>query len=1252
MKFNPMLVRIGFAMVIAICCTAASAQDTASITGTVTDSSGAAVPNAQIAVKNAEHGINRTGMTNDSGDYLFASLPIGSYDLIVTAPGFKKYEAKGVVLRVAEKARINVPLEVGTISTEVVVQGSEVAQVETQSSDLGNAVTGKEISQLELNGRDFTQLVALSPGVTDQSGADEGEPGASTVAFSINGGRTEYNNFEIDGGDALDNGSNQTLNVYPSIDAIAEVKVLTSNFGAQYGRNGSGTVEVETKSGTNSFHGDLYEFLRNDAFNATPEFETSVPAYKKNDFGFTIGGPVYIPGHYNANKQKTFFFWSEEWRRELTPASGFFSSTPVPTMAERGGNFSDVCPASGTTFQTSDSAGFAGGSYDPNCPAASPGATVTDPNTGLPVQLYNIYPGNQVPIANAAVVNALEALIPEPNISSGALGSGVLDTWFATPTLPMHWRQELFKVDQNIGEKVRASFRYIHDSWTEQYPVPLWTSGTSFPTVQTNFNNPGVSMVARITASVSPTLLNEFVASYTTDHISTNLTGPWQRPGGFPAIGLYNNGYGGKVPGISVSGGEYGGGFSEDPGYVPQGPLNSNPTFTYRDNVTKIVGPHNIQFGVYVVNAHKNEIPQPAYGVNGLLSFSNTSAVSSGNAFADVLLGNIGGFTQEGAALKMHEEYNIYETYFQDDWHATKRLTLNLGLRLSFFGTYREKNNLAWNFDPAFYVAGASSVDPSTGLVVGNPYNGWVDCGVTAGVPSGCLKNHWWNPAPRIGFAFDPKGDGKWAIRGGYGIFFEHTNGNESNTESLEYESKSTPITSIPFPLSASSCGGTTGYDCLNSSLLGSAGATTTPLQFVSLPNKAIWPYMQQWHLDVQHDIGKSTVATVSYVGSAGVHLTRSYEYNQMFPVLASQNPYAPGQVITTECANLSAGAYTVDAYGVPTNAVTAYGTPVPYTAPTTPGGVPSGAAVNLAVACGNNANPFRPYAGIGSIQRKDQTGSSNYNALEASLRHSIGGLELNAAYTYSHSIDDSSDYNDTGFVNSYNLNAYRASSNFDQRHNITLAYVYDLPFLRAKGLAHSLLGGWQWSGITLIQSGSPFSVYNEGFNATADNAGVGNGFSTSGSYPDLVGNPKQGVSSSALAGPLSGFGPLLYNPDVFVLPTGLTFGNAGRNILRNPWRTNFDMALIKHFPVTEGKYFEFRAEAFNVFNHVEYTWLGGDAGSAADNSGRGTNSNEIACYGGANNSAGDPSCAGSSYLRSGGTHLPRIMQLALKFIF
>jgi hypothetical protein len=1197
---------------------AAWAQDTASLTGTVTDSSGAAVPNARIAVTNAEHGINRSGVSNGSGDYLFASLPIGSYDLAVTADGFKKYEAKGVVLRIAEKARVNVALEVGTISTEVIVQGSEVAQVETQSSDLGNTVTGKEISQLELNGRDFTQVLTLVPGVTNQSGADEGEPGASTVAFSINGGRTEYNNFEIDGGDALDNGSNTTLNVYPSIDAIAEVKVLTSNYGAQYGKNGSGTVEVETKSGTNQFHGDLYEFVRNDAFNATQFGFTSVPEYKKNDFGFTIGGPVFIPGHYNTNKQKTFFFWSEEWRRELTPASAFFSTTYVPTVADRTGNFNDQCVTSISPAPPNFEC--------PTIPAEING--VPQANAGQP------FPGNQVPIENPAIATALTTLIPNPNLVSA---DGLQDQWYAPPTLPMNWRQELFKVDQNIGDKMRASFRYIHDSWVEQYPVPLWTDGTTFPTIQTNFKNPGVSMVARLTANASPTLLNEFVASYTTDHISTSLTGPWQRGTAFGSLGLYNNGFGynaPEVPGISLSDSQYT--FAEDPGYVPEGPLNSNPTFTFRDNVTKIIGAHNLQFGAYFVDAHKNEVPQPPTGANGILGFANQSSGSlnsTGNSYADLLLGNMGSFTQQEAQLKMHNFYHIYEPYIQDDWHATRRLTLNLGLRMSFYGTYRELNNLAYNFDPAFYVPGASTVDPVTTLVDGNPYNGWVDCGVTPGVPKGCMANHWWNPAPRVGFAFDPLGDGKWAIRGGYGIFFEHTNGNEANTDLLEPDNIKTQTTSVV---------NISGYANLNSGLL---GAGTPPLTVTSIPSKATWPYMQQWHLDIQHDIGRATVATLSYVGSAGVHLTRAYEYNQIAPVPNSQNPYGPGQVITADdCSSVVIGS-NGQATGT-ANVDT--GSPVTMT---------GGWANNLAVACGNNPNFYRPFLGFGSIGRKDQTASSNYNGLEASLRHNMGGLELSVAYSYSHSIDDSSSGSDAGLINAYDLNAFRASSNYDQRHNFDIGYVYDIPVFKGKGLTHTLLGGWQWSGITLIQSGSPFSVYNKGNGSIAplDNAGVGDGAAqianislTGGSYPDLVSDPKAGVQNS----PYPGFGPLLYNPAAFVAPRGLTFGDAGRNILNNPWRTNFDMALIKHFAVTESKYFEFRAEAFNVFNHTEFNWLGGDGGSASSNAGAGNTDSTVPCYGGTNNSAGDPSCVPSFLFRPGAAHDARILQLALKFIF
>ena len=261
--------------------TALFAQDTASITGSVTDPSGAAIPGAQVTVTSLEQGINRAATSNSTGDYLFAALPIGSYNLTVAAPGFKKFQATGIILRVAQKARVDVAMQVGGINTEVTVEGTNVAQVETQSSDLSGTVTGKEITQLQLNGRNFTQLITLVPGVTNQSGQDEAQVGVNgNVAFSVNGGRTEYNNWELDGGDNLDNGSNSTLNVYPSIDSIAEVKVLTSNYGAQYGRSGAGTVEVETKSGTSSFHGDLYEFVRNDAFNATPQFQTSVSPYK------------------------------------------------------------------------------------------------------------------------------------------------------------------------------------------------------------------------------------------------------------------------------------------------------------------------------------------------------------------------------------------------------------------------------------------------------------------------------------------------------------------------------------------------------------------------------------------------------------------------------------------------------------------------------------------------------------------------------------------------------------------------------------------------------------------------------------------------------------------------------------------------------------------------------------------------------------------------------------------------------------
>jgi hypothetical protein len=317
----------------------------------------------------------------------------------------------------------------------------------------------------------------------------------------------------------------------------------------------------------------------------------------------------------------------------------------------------------------------------------------------------------------------------------------------------------------------------------------------------------------------------------------------------------------------------------------------------------------------------------------------------------------------------------------------------------------------------------------------------------------------------------------------------------------------------------------------------------------------------------------------------------------------------------------------------------------------TTPSGVPvtGQALVNLQIACGGNPDPFRTnFPGIGSVSGLREQASSTYHALETSVRHSIGGLQLSLAYTYSHSIDDSSSARDAIILNSDDLGRARGSSNFDQRHLFNLGYVYDLPFFKNPGMSHKILGGWQWSGIVTVQSGTPFSPANGVF---GDNAGVANGVSVNStqSYPDVVGDPRSNVPNFAF----SGFGPLLYNPSAFAAPRGLTFGDMPRNFLTNPRRTNFDMALFKHFAITESMGFEFRAEAFNVFNHIEYAWLGGDTGSAAHNSPFGSSNRTLTCYAGANNSAGDPGCTGANaYLRPAAAHNGRILQLGAKFIF
>ncbi|MGA7575211.1 MAG: carboxypeptidase regulatory-like domain-containing protein [Terriglobales bacterium] len=1186
------------------------AQSSGSFTGTVVDDTGAAVVKAEVSVSDPNTGFRRSATTNGDGNYFIGGLGAGTYDVTITAPGFEKYEARKVILRVGEKLRVDTKLVIGKVTSEIVVEGNAAGKVETQSSEMAGTITGDQISQLELNGRDFTQLIKLIPGVSDQTGQDGGSVGPSaSVSYAVNGGRTEFNNWEIDGGEILDSGSNANVNVHPNIDALAEVRVLTSTYGAEYGRNGSGTIEAVTKSGTNVFHGEAFEFIRNAAFNAHNYFDlpgTRKAYYNKNDFGYVIGGPI--------KKDKLFFFWSQEFRKENLP---YVYSNPgqyVPTAAERMGDFNDVCPTVGTPFVRGNPPAGSGEIVAVDCPAYRKHGTDSNGNTE-----YLGFPNNTIPSNLIDSVNAdpIMSNIPLPNANGG-------HSIFGTYPSPTYWHEELIKVDDDVNSKLRANIRFIHDSWTQKYPISPWST-SNVPSIGGTLQGPGISVVTSLTATITPTLLNEFVFSYAANHLHLFNTGTaWERPASMTMTGIFENGFNGTLPAIGVGGpGHFN--FSVDTGFLPFD--NSNPTYSLHDNLTRTVGKHNWHYGVYLAIVQKNEDAEEE--PNGSLGYYDNPNTfykekspfggpfnSTGNGFADLLTGYVNSFAQPNHNEKYYNRYTVVEPYVQDDWRVTRRLTLNLGLRLSLYGSYHEKYLNAYNFDPNAYVAADAPTlngDGSLNFPPGQSVytiTGIVRCGYN-GVHASCQSNHLLNPAPRIGFAFDPKGDGKMAIRGGYGIFFEHANGNDANTESLEGNPPGI-IAPVQFFIN--------GYTNIGGAAA-NGGPEVFPLgggtsQLTSITTLTQWPYVQQYHLDIQRELARNTILTVAYVGSKGSHLSQQLDRNQIHSTPASQNPFPKGQIITQDICD---------------NDALPDGTPIT-----------GQALLNLNIACGNvNTDAYRPYLGYDSIYGIIGGANSSYNALQVSGRRNAGGLQLTLAYTYSHSIDNSSDRYDSAFVDSYNLSSYRASSSYDQRHIFTVSYIYNLPvFAHSRGLKGSLLGGWQVSGITTAQSGEPFSIVNGG---TYDNAGVGNSVSGSGSFADIVGDPHGPIPHF---NPVPGvtYGPLLYNPGAYSQPTGLTFGNSGRNSLAGPGRLNFDMGLFKHFKIRESMGLEFRAEGFNVFNHPQ--WNGVNNGSC----GYEVNSGAPDCINGSND-PNNPEVP-SGFLHPSGAHNGRIGEFGLKFIF
>jgi len=1129
------------------------AGDGGSLLGTVTDPRGAAIPKASVTATDSATAVKRTLATDSQGFYSFQNLPVGHYDVQIDAPGFKPLRKTGVTIDVNSKAVVDATLAIGQ-KNETIIVTDTATHVETIDTQMGEVITGKQMTSVPLNGRSYTDLLALQSGVipvtslTSDTTQDVGVSAFSPSGdlnpgtVSINGQREFANSFVLNGSD-VEEDVNMGAAIVPNLDSIAEFRILTSNFDAEHGEFSGGQIEVVTKSGTNSVHGDVFEFLRNTDLDARNYFSPTRGAFDQNQFGATLGGPI--------RKNKVFFFADYQGTR-LTQGVDT-GEIPVPSLQDRSGNLSDVANSFATidqngnrvptgvsgpywASQLSQKLGYGVSAGEPYYfPGCSSATQCVLPNAVIPQRAWSA-PGA-----------SLLKYIPAPNNPNGTFSTSSYNNTLTDD-------KGAYRLDGASRWGMLSGYFFL-DNWSQNNPYPVAQGGANIP----GFNalNSGRAQLIALsdTKTLGSTAVNEFHFSFMRD--STDLG----HPIGGVGVSLASQGFvvGENTPGIVPLSQKTEGVESVNFNNFSIGTNTNelrqvNNTFQWRDGFSKVCGTHTIKVGA---EFHYDQInTNPIAQLNGNFIFFGSE---TGVDYADFLLGIPSQYNQ--SQLQAFYGRNKYAgIYAQDSWRVTKNLTLTYGLRWDRIEPWYEKYNQIATFEPGRQ----SAVFPGAPAGILFPTD--------PGVPRTLAPAGNRDFAPRIGLAYAPNtdpdsllgkilgGPAKTSIRASYGMFYTAIEALTIGIMSANapygttYTSPAPPLFATPFVTAANGQNAGQYFPVQLAPLNTSASHPDTTInwsQFLpisGMPNYPATnriPYTEEYMFSLERGFGNNTVLSAGYVGTQAHRLLVMEEANPGNPALC---------LALSSPANLAPGSTPCGPFSESNVFTTA-----------------SGQVIN------GTRGPLGP--NFGSDTNQATIGNSSYNSLQVTVRHSSGPFELLAAYTYSKSLDQASNLGEQ--VNPLNPSLSRALSAFDLRHNFVVSYSYQLPIERLFRASNRATLGWEFAGITHFASGLPVTLINYG-----DNSLLGaepNGINNYGvDEPDVAAGPLRLNHNPRNGQPY--FNSAMFSENALGTP-----GNASRRFFSGPGMENFDMALLKNLRLTEFKSLQFRIEAFNVFNHAQF---------------------------------------------------------------